>query len=87
MNLLAIDVVAFDAEQKQYTDPRVRDWLLKAKDVVFDAEDLLEEIDYEAKWKLSLRGLLRRCGIPSNLLLSDSLKMTLNPRWNKSWRT
>ncbi|ESW05644.1 hypothetical protein PHAVU_011G197400 [Phaseolus vulgaris] len=47
MNLLAIDVVAFDAEQKQFTDPRVRDWLLRAKDVVFDAEDLLDEIDYE----------------------------------------
>ena len=50
MNLLAIDVVAFDEEQKHLTDPRVRDWLLKAKDVVFDAEHLLEEIDYEAKW-------------------------------------
>ena len=47
MKLLAIDVVAFDAEQKQFTDPRVRDWLLRAKDVVFDAEDLLDEIDYE----------------------------------------
>ncbi|WVZ01692.1 hypothetical protein V8G54_022498 [Vigna mungo] len=45
--LLAIDVVAFDAEQKQFTDPRVRDWLLRAKDAVFDAEDLLDEIDYE----------------------------------------
>jgi len=47
MKLLAIDVVAFDAEQKQFTYPRVRDWLLKAKDVVLDAEDLLDEIDYE----------------------------------------
>ncbi|KAK8464397.1 hypothetical protein PHAVU_011G198800 [Phaseolus vulgaris] len=47
MKLLAIDVVAFDAEHKQFTDPRVRNWLLRAKDVVFDAEDLLDEIDYE----------------------------------------
>ncbi|KAG2396480.1 putative disease resistance RPP13-like protein [Vigna angularis] len=47
MKLLAIDVVALDAEQKQFTDPRVRDWLLRAKDVVIDAEDLLDEIDYE----------------------------------------
>jgi len=45
VKLLAIDVVADDAEQKQFTNPRVRDWLLAAKDVVFDAEDLLEEID------------------------------------------
>ncbi|XP_017431426.2 putative disease resistance protein At3g14460 [Vigna angularis] len=47
MKLLAIDVVAFEAEQKQFTDPQVRDWLLRAKDVVIDAEDLLDEIDYE----------------------------------------
>jgi len=47
MKLLAIDVVALDAEQKQFTDSRVRDWLLRAKDVVIDAEDLLDELDYE----------------------------------------
>ncbi|WVZ04298.1 hypothetical protein V8G54_025104 [Vigna mungo] len=47
MKLLAIDVVADDAEQKQFTNPRVRDWLLRAKDVVVDAEDILDEIDYE----------------------------------------
>ncbi|BAT89203.1 hypothetical protein VIGAN_06009500 [Vigna angularis var. angularis] len=47
MKLLAIDVVASEAEQKQFTDPQVRDWLLRAKDVVIDAEDLLDEIDYE----------------------------------------
>jgi len=47
MKLLAIDVVASDAEQRQFTDPRVRAWLLRAKDVVYDAEDLLDEIDYE----------------------------------------
>ncbi|KAH1148519.1 hypothetical protein GLYMA_15G230900v4 [Glycine max] len=47
VKLLAIDVVADDAELKQFRDARVRDWLFKAKDVVFEAEDLLEEIDYE----------------------------------------
>ncbi|BAT89205.1 hypothetical protein VIGAN_06009700 [Vigna angularis var. angularis] len=47
MKLLAIDAVAFDAEQRQFTDPHVRNWLLSAKDAVFDAEDLLDEIDYE----------------------------------------
>ncbi|XP_052733606.1 putative disease resistance protein RGA4 isoform X2 [Vigna angularis] len=49
VKLLAVDVVADDAEQKQFTDPRVRDWLLAAKDAVYDAEDLLEEIDHDAK--------------------------------------
>ncbi|KHN20832.1 Putative disease resistance RPP13-like protein 1 [Glycine soja] len=47
VKLLAIDVLADDAELKQFRDARVRDWLFKAKDVVFEAEDLLEEIDYE----------------------------------------
>jgi len=46
VKLLAVDVVADDAEQKQFTDARVREWLLQAKDAVFDAEDLLEEIDH-----------------------------------------
>jgi len=45
VKLLAVHVVADDAEQKQFTNPHVRDWLLQAKDVVFDAEDLLDEID------------------------------------------
>ncbi|XP_047158841.1 putative disease resistance RPP13-like protein 1 [Vigna umbellata] len=49
VKLLAVDVVADDAEQKQFTDPCVRDWLLAAKDAVYDAEDLLEEIDHDAK--------------------------------------
>ncbi|QCD85652.1 internalin A [Vigna unguiculata] len=45
VKLLAIDVVVDDAEQKQFTNPRVRDWLLAAKGVMLDTEDLLEEID------------------------------------------
>jgi len=45
VKLLAVDVVADDAEKKQFTNQRVRDWLLAAKGVVFDAEDLLDEID------------------------------------------
>ncbi|KAG4911488.1 hypothetical protein JHK82_052089 [Glycine max] len=36
-----------DAEQKQFNDPRVRGWLFAVKDALFDAEDLLDEIDYE----------------------------------------
>ncbi|XP_047179272.1 putative disease resistance RPP13-like protein 1 [Vigna umbellata] len=47
MKLLPIDVVAFDAEQRQFTYPDVRNWLLRVKDALFDAEDLLDEIDYE----------------------------------------
>ncbi|ESW05702.1 hypothetical protein PHAVU_011G202100 [Phaseolus vulgaris] len=45
LKLLALDVVTDDAEQKQFTDPRVREWLLSSKSFVIDAEDLLDEID------------------------------------------
>ncbi|KAL2326498.1 hypothetical protein Fmac_025556 [Flemingia macrophylla] len=47
MKLQSIHALADDAEQKQFVDPRVRDWLLKVKDVVLDAEDILDEIQYE----------------------------------------
>ena len=36
VKLQAIDVFADDAELKQFRDARVRDWLFKAKDVVFE---------------------------------------------------
>ncbi|KAH1253916.1 hypothetical protein GmHk_04G010461 [Glycine max] len=35
-------MMADDAEQKQFRDPRVRDWLLKAKDVVVSFEKEIE---------------------------------------------
>ncbi|KAG5126495.1 hypothetical protein JHK82_027330 [Glycine max] len=45
--LLSIEALVDDAEQKKFRDPRVRGWHIAAKDVVFDTEDLLDEIDYE----------------------------------------
>ncbi|CAJ1978022.1 unnamed protein product [Sphenostylis stenocarpa] len=42
--LHSIYSLADDAERKQFTDPHVRNWLLNVKDVVLDAEDLLDEI-------------------------------------------
>ncbi|XP_027910845.1 putative disease resistance RPP13-like protein 1 [Vigna unguiculata] len=46
VKLLAVEVVTDDAEQKQFTDQRVREWLLSAKGFMFDVEDLLEEINH-----------------------------------------
>ncbi|XP_027342756.1 uncharacterized protein LOC113855342 [Abrus precatorius] len=43
--LLALNAVLNDAEEKQITDPAVKKWLDKLKDVVLDAEDLLDEIN------------------------------------------
>jgi len=45
--LHSINALADDAEQKQFRDRHVKEWLLSVKEAVFDAEDLLGEIDYE----------------------------------------
>ncbi|KAI9215608.1 hypothetical protein POPTR_T126506v4 [Populus trichocarpa] len=38
-----------DAEEKQITNTFVRDWLAEYKDAVYEAEDFLDEIAYEAE--------------------------------------
>ncbi|ESW22953.1 hypothetical protein PHAVU_004G008900 [Phaseolus vulgaris] len=45
--LHSINALADDAEIKQFTDPHVKACLVDVKEAVFDAEDLLGEIDYE----------------------------------------
>ncbi|XP_068501514.1 putative disease resistance RPP13-like protein 1 isoform X2 [Phaseolus vulgaris] len=45
--LHSINALADDAELKQLTDPHVKAWLLAVKEAVFDAEDLLGEIDHK----------------------------------------
>ncbi|QCD85647.1 hypothetical protein DEO72_LG3g167 [Vigna unguiculata] len=47
--LNSIDSLVDDAERKQFTDPHIRKWLLKVKDAVFDAEDLLDDIQKLSK--------------------------------------
>ncbi|QCD95233.1 leucine-rich repeat-containing protein [Vigna unguiculata] len=47
ITLHSINSLADDAEQKQFRDPYVKAWLLAVNDAVFDAEVLLDEIDYE----------------------------------------
>ncbi|KAG6677241.1 hypothetical protein I3842_14G015700 [Carya illinoinensis] len=44
----SVNAVLADAEEKQLTDPLVKDWVDDLKDVLFDAEDILEEIATEA---------------------------------------
>jgi hypothetical protein len=46
--LMSVHKLCEDAEDKQLTDLSVRDWLYKLKDVVYNAEDLLDEIATEA---------------------------------------
>ncbi|XP_008375500.3 putative disease resistance RPP13-like protein 1 [Malus domestica] len=48
LTFLTLNVVLDDAEEKQIQKPRVREWLDELKHAIFDAEDLLVEIDTEA---------------------------------------
>ncbi|CAN6697261.1 unnamed protein product [Malus baccata var. baccata] len=48
ITLLALYAVLSDAEEKQIVNPAFRNWLDELKHSVFDAEDLLDEIDTEA---------------------------------------
>ncbi|XVF83161.1 hypothetical protein PTKIN_Ptkin16aG0111500 [Pterospermum kingtungense] len=46
--LMSVKAVVDDAEEKQITNPNVKDWVAELKDAVYDAEDLLDEIAFEA---------------------------------------
>ncbi|KAB1227262.1 putative disease resistance RPP13-like protein 1 [Morella rubra] len=46
--LLSVNGVLEDAEEKQVKSPTVKTWLDELKDAVYEAEDILDEIDTEA---------------------------------------
>ncbi|KAJ8623898.1 hypothetical protein MRB53_032428 [Persea americana] len=46
-NMSRITAVLRDAESRQVLDESAKDWLRKLKDVVYDAEDLLDELVVE----------------------------------------
>ncbi|XP_054814534.1 putative disease resistance RPP13-like protein 1 isoform X2 [Prosopis cineraria] len=46
--LLPVNQVIEDAEERQYRNPNVKQWLAELKDEVFKAEDLIDEITTEA---------------------------------------
>ncbi|KAM6586120.1 hypothetical protein CsatB_013122 [Cannabis sativa] len=55
ITFLSLAEVLGDAEQKQIRNPRIEKWLDKLQDAVEDAEDLFEEIEYDAlKLKLEM---------------------------------
>ncbi|XP_028782577.1 putative disease resistance RPP13-like protein 1 [Neltuma alba] len=46
--LISVDKIVEDAEERQYRDHRVKQWLEELKDEVFKAQDLLDDIATEA---------------------------------------
>ncbi|XP_042960129.1 putative disease resistance RPP13-like protein 1 [Carya illinoinensis] len=46
--MLSVKVVLEDSEEKQLTDSFVKDWVDELKDVIYDVEDILDEIATEA---------------------------------------
>nr|XP_034898908.1 putative disease resistance RPP13-like protein 1 [Populus alba] len=47
--LNAVNGLLSDAEEKQISVPAVRTWLVDVKDAVYEAEDLLDEVEYEVR--------------------------------------
>ncbi|XP_045826901.1 putative disease resistance RPP13-like protein 1 isoform X1 [Trifolium pratense] len=57
--LLALEIVLDDAEEKQIHKPKIKQWLDRLKDAIFDAEDLLNQISYNAlRCKIEFQNLL-----------------------------
>ncbi|XP_070680496.1 putative disease resistance RPP13-like protein 1 isoform X2 [Malus domestica] len=48
IKLLSVNSVLDDAEEKQFKNPAVREWLDELKDALYAADDLLDEIKAEA---------------------------------------
>ncbi|KAJ0048499.1 hypothetical protein Pint_16970 [Pistacia integerrima] len=70
--LSTIQAVLLDAEEKQAQDHQLLDWLGKLKDVLLDAEDVLEEFELQAserevvRQKRSTLTKVRQCFSSSN---------------------
>ncbi|XP_034901045.1 disease resistance protein RGA2 [Populus alba] len=82
-SLTMIQAVLQDAEKKRVTGESLRLWLEHLRGVAYDAEDVLDEFDYEIlRWNVkiqnSLKGKARRFFSPSNPVafrLSTALKV------------
>ncbi|XP_021288426.1 putative disease resistance protein RGA1 [Herrania umbratica] len=73
--LTTINAFILDAEEKQESSHTVKNWVIRLQDIVYDADDLLDEADYEIlRHKVRARGQVRKFFSSSNPL-AYSLKM------------
>ncbi|KAJ1442543.1 P-loop containing nucleoside triphosphate hydrolase [Sesbania bispinosa] len=72
--LLSLQAVLNDVEEKQITNPTVKKWLDSLRDVVFEADDLLDEINTKAlsrKVKAECQGHIASATNVRNILSSS----------------
>ncbi|KAM3302817.1 hypothetical protein P3S67_013847 [Capsicum chacoense] len=70
MTLVGLQAVLSDAENKQASNRDVSRWLNELRDAVYGAENLMEEVNYEAL-RLNVEGRLRNLAETSNQQVSD----------------
>ncbi|QCD85731.1 disease resistance protein RPM1 [Vigna unguiculata] len=89
--LMDINAVIDDAELKQFGNSLVKEWLDEVRDALYDAEDLLEQIDYEySKTKLEAEFQTSSSKVHSFeskiVALLDDLESLLNQRIVKDFK-
>ncbi|KAH0639739.1 hypothetical protein KY285_036325 [Solanum tuberosum] len=72
MTLRGLQIVLSDAENKQASNPSVSDWLNELRDVEGSAENLMEEVNYEAL-RLKVEGHHQNLAETSKQQVSDDL--------------
>jgi len=73
--LFALQAVLVDAEQKQFNDLPVKQWLDDLKDAIFDAEDLLNLISYNAlRCKVENTPVDQLQNLPSTIKINSKME-------------
>jgi hypothetical protein len=80
--LLSVNAVLDNAEEKELTKPGVKEWLDELKDTVFDAEDILDEIDTEVRTrKLAVESQTTAIKVRNSVsVLLNRFAMEIQPR-------
>ncbi|KOM49876.1 hypothetical protein LR48_Vigan08g070300 [Vigna angularis] len=82
--LMDVNAVIDDAEEKQFSNPLVKEWLDEVRDALYDAEDLLEQIHYVSKSELKAEfqsSATKVCSFESKMIeVLDDLESLLDQK-------